>query len=76
MAYCSCFVNQNNFAQSAGDVEYTDYFSAKGVRSSANECPRYDTKQSEGEVPVMENAEHPFFAIAPRSSLDWNGSTW
>ena len=29
-------------AQSAGAVEYTD-----------NECPRYDTEQSNGKVPVM-----------------------
>ena len=31
--------------QSAGAVEYTDYTSA--------ECPGYDSKQSDGEVPVM-----------------------
>ena len=31
------------FALSAGAVEYTDC-------TSANECPRYDTKQSDGEV--------------------------
>ena len=24
-----------------------------GVRTTPNECPRYDTKQSDGEVPVM-----------------------
>ena len=30
-------------AQSAGAVEYTD---------SPNECPGYDTLQSDGEVPV------------------------
>ena len=34
------------FAQSAGAVEYTDCF-------SPNECPEYDTKQSDGEVPAM-----------------------
>ena len=32
------------FAQSAGAVEYTDCFS---------ECPGYDTKQSDDEVPAM-----------------------
>ena len=32
-------------AQLAGAIEYTDYISA--------ECPRYDIKQSDGEVPVM-----------------------
>ena len=39
-------------AQSAGAVEYTNCFSAEG-KSTSNECPRYDTKQSDGEVPVM-----------------------
>ena len=38
-------------AQSATAVEYTDCISV-GVRTS-NECPVYDTKQSDGEVPVM-----------------------
>ena len=38
------------FAQSA--VEYTDCIYAE-VWDSPNECPRYDTKQSDGEVPVM-----------------------
>ena len=33
------------FTQSAGAVEYTDCFSA--------ERPCYDTKQPDGEVPVM-----------------------
>ena len=33
------------FAQSAGAVEYANCFSA--------ECPGYDTKQSDGEVPAM-----------------------
>ena len=39
-------------AQSAVTVEYTDYTSAKGY-NPANKCPGYDTKQSDGEVPVM-----------------------
>ena len=43
------FLN-NLIAQSAGAVEYTDCTSAEGVR---NQCPEYDTKQSDGEVPVM-----------------------
>ena len=37
-------------AQSAGAVEYTD---VQRVRPPPNECPVYDTKQSDGEVPVM-----------------------
>ena len=39
-------------AQLAGTVEYTVYFSAEG-KTSSNKCPAYDTKQSDGEVPVM-----------------------
>ena len=39
-------------AQSAAAVEYTECFSAEGLRPP-NECPGYDTKQSDGEVPVM-----------------------
>ena len=40
-------------AQSAGAVEYIDCFSAEGQDPLPNECPRYDTKQSDSEVPVM-----------------------
>ena len=39
-------------AQSDEAVKYINYFSAKGEDSS-NECPVYDTKQSDGEAPVM-----------------------
>ena len=39
-------------AQSAGAAEYTDCFSVEG-QDFSNECPRYDTKQSDGEAPVM-----------------------
>ena len=38
-------------AQSAGDVEYTECFFAEGY--PRNECPVYDTKQSESGAPVM-----------------------
>ena len=37
------------YAQSAGDVEYTD---SRGVRPP-KKCPVYDTKQSDGEALVM-----------------------
>ena len=40
------------FAQSAGAVEYILHL-CRGVRPSSNECPGYDTKQSNSEVPVM-----------------------
>ena len=39
-------------SQLAGTVEYTDCFSAEGY-NSLKECPRYDSKQSDGEVAVM-----------------------
>ena len=42
---------QNLMAQSTGAVVYTDCLSGKTL--TPNECPRYDTKQSDGEVPVM-----------------------
>ena len=41
------------FAQSAEAVEYTDCTSAEVWDLPPNECPRYDTKQSDGEFPVM-----------------------
>ena len=41
-------------AQLAGAVEYTDCTSAEGQDPSpTNECPWYDTKQSDGEVPAV-----------------------
>ena len=40
-------------AQSAGAVEYTDCTYAED-KTTPNECPGYDTKQSDSEVPVME----------------------
>ena len=39
-------------AQSAGDVEYTDCISTEGY-DSLNDYSGYDTKQSDGEAPVM-----------------------
>ena len=39
-------------AQSAGAVEYTDCISAEG-KATPHLCPEYDTKQSNGEVPVI-----------------------
>ena len=47
---------------------------------TTNECPRYDTKQSDGEVPVMLELwgmqSTPFIAITPRSTLAQSGSSW
>ena len=40
------------FAKLTGAVEYTDCISAER-QDPLNECPGYDTKQSDGEAPVM-----------------------
>ena len=40
-------------ARSARAVEYTGCISSEGQNPSLNECPVYDTKQSDGEVLVM-----------------------
>ena len=65
-----------SLAQLARAAEYTDYISA----DSPNECPVYDTKQTDGESTVMlelwGNTEYPFIAITPRSTLARSGSTW
>ena len=46
------FVSILTFTQSVGAVEYIDSSFAEG-EDSLNECPGYDTKQADGEVPVM-----------------------
>ena len=44
----------HTFPQSYGTVEYTDCFSAESYPDPpTNECRAYETKQSDGEVPVM-----------------------
>ena len=57
-------------AKSAEAVEYTDCFS---------EFPRYDAKQSDGEVPLMlelwRKAEYAFNTITTWSTLARSGST-
>ena len=66
--------------QSTGAVEYTDCPSAGCNDPNLNESPNYDTKQSDGEVPVkagaLWNVEHLFIAIASTSTLSGNSSTW
>ena len=69
------YVLKRFVAQSAGAVEYTDCFSAGvGLISPFNECPRYDTKQSD--AGALGNAVYFFIAIAPRSTLAWSGNIW
>ena len=41
------------FAKSAGAVEYTDCTSAEVLDPTPNECPGYNTKQSDGEISVI-----------------------
>ena len=40
-------------AQSAGAVEYTDCTFAERLDPPPNECPGYDTKQSDSEAPEV-----------------------
>ena len=44
---------ETDIARSAETVEYTDLNLCRGVIPTPNECLGYDTKQSDGEVPVM-----------------------
>ena len=46
-----------NLAQSAGTAEYTDCISAERLYSP-NECPVYDTKQSDGEDSLILGSYH------------------
>ena len=60
-------------------VEYTDCFSAEWS-NSPNEIPGYDTKQSDGEVPVKQEVggmwSTPFIANATRFTLSRSDNTW
>ena len=44
----------------------------KWVIPTPNECPGYNTKQSDGEIV---ECRVPFIAIAPRSTLAWSDRT-
>ena len=46
------FLTNRIFAQSAGTAEFTDCISADGL-APTQECPVHNTKQCDGEVPVM-----------------------
>ena len=48
----SAVLSLSVLARSAGAAEYTICISAVR-KDSSNECPGYDTKQSDGEFPVM-----------------------
>ena len=65
-------------AQSAEAAEYTDCISAVW-EDFYNEYRGYDTKQSDGEAPVMLEIWGiqctPFIAIIPRSTLAWSSSS-
>ena len=43
---------KKDMAQSVGAAEYTDCISAEVLRLTQNKCPRYDTKQSDGEASI------------------------
>ena len=63
-------------AQSAGATKYTDRISAEGVKLPCNKGPGLDIEKSDGEASLMRNAEYPFIAITPKSTLARNGTTW
>ena len=49
-------IHRLSFTQLAGAIEYTNCFSAEWYNHPSpprHECPGYDTKQSDGEVPAM-----------------------
>ena len=46
-------IENSNIAQLAWAVEYTYCISAEG-QNPPNKCPRYDTKQSDGEALVIQ----------------------
>ena len=64
-------------AQLAGTPEYPDYISAEGW-DSPNECPIYDTKQSDGDVSVLLElwGTLSVIAIATGSTLVGSCSIW
>ena len=78
--YVFISVQVSLFTQSAEGVEYTRCPRQQRSKTSPNECPKYDTKQSDGEVSEMLEllgyAEYPFIAITRRSTLARSSSTW
>ena len=66
------------FAQSAGAVEYT-VCTSEGGKNPPNECPGYDTKQSDGEVLAVQELwgmrSTPSLPSVP-GRLARSGSTW
>ena len=67
-------------AQSAGAVEYTDCTSAEELSPSPAMSVLDMTPNNlmvvSSNVGALENAVHPFIAIAPRSTLARRGCTW
>ena len=57
-------------AQSAGTVKYTHCIAAKGLDFPYNERSGYDS------LGALGNLEYCFIAIAPKSTLAQNSSTW
>ena len=52
--YSYPFYSLLQVAQTAGTVEYVDFFLYRGVRLPTNECPGYDTKPSDRKAPVLD----------------------
>ena len=63
-------------AQSAGAVEYIDYTSAEGLHLPPTSVQDMTlNKFGSSNARALGNTEHPFIAIAPRSTLARRGST-
>ena len=63
-------------AQSVRAAEYMITSLQRG-KNPTNNCPGFDTKPSDDEVPVLElwgNVEYSFNAITPKTTLAWMGS--
>ena len=65
--------------QSVGTVDYIDFISAGGVRHPQRVYISWHSTiwwRGSRNAGIWGNAEYPFIALAPRSTLAWRGSTW
>ena len=68
--YLYIFFLSQFLVQSSRTAEYTDCIISEGY-DSPNKCDGYNTKQSDGDVGAIGNAEYLFIAITPWSTLAW-----
>ncbi len=79
MEYKSISLAQLLYCPVGWDCRIHRLLLCRGFKTPPNECPGFDTKQSDDEAPVMlevlGNVKHPFIAIAPWSDLALSSST-